>query len=409
MSAKYIITHIDGRLVSAEYDNNICVGLDILSPTGVMGNIYAGRVENVVKNINCAFVEIEKGVKCYFPLEADNNRHIFFNNKNNDKLNQGDSVLVQVIKEAVKTKPPTVTTKVSLTGKYVVLSSDIRGVNISSKTKKDEMCKKVQSLLLESLNTEKFGFIVRTNCKDVNESDFEDILKEAHDMSQKFENILQRATYEKAPVCLYKEKPLYVNHILGFPNDYIDEIITDDDNIYDTICAYLPGNERMKVRLYKDEMLELYKLYDIKKQLEQASAQKVWLKCGGYIIIEQTEALTSIDVNSGKYSAKTKKKSAETYLKINLEAAKETARQIRLRNISGIILIDFINMDDPDMMQELLKQFRRFLGEDPIQTSVVDVTALQLVEVTRKKVRRPLHECVRDKAEKSPERSEHVE
>ena len=82
MSAKYIITHIDGRLVSAEYDNNICVGLDILSPAGVMGNIYAGRVENVVKNINCAFVEIEKGVKCYFPLEADNNRHIFFNNKN---------------------------------------------------------------------------------------------------------------------------------------------------------------------------------------------------------------------------------------------------------------------------------------------------------------------------------------
>ena len=104
MSAKYIITHIDGRLVSAEYDNNIWVGLDILSPTGVMGNIYAGRVENVVKNINCAFVEIEKGVKCYFPLEADNNRHIFFNNKNNDKLNQGDSVLVQVIKEAGKNK-----------------------------------------------------------------------------------------------------------------------------------------------------------------------------------------------------------------------------------------------------------------------------------------------------------------
>ena len=135
----------------------------------------------------------------------------------------------------------------------------------------------------------------------------------------------------------------------------------------------------------------------------------VWLKNGAYLVIQPTEALTVVDVNSGKYSAKTKKKSAETYLKINLEAAKETARQIRLRNISGIILIDFINMDDLDMMQELLKQFRRFLGEDPIQTSVVDVTALQLVEVTRKKVRRPLHECVRDKAEKSPERSEHVE
>lgn len=398
MSAKYIITHIDGRLVSAEYDNNICVGLDILSPAGVMGNIYAGRVENVVKNINCAFVEIEKGVKCYFPLEADNNRHIFFNNKNNDKLNQGDSVLVQVIKEAVKTKPPTVTTKVSLTGKYVVLSSDIRGVNISSKTKKDEMCKKVQSLLLESLNTEKFGFIVRTNCKDVIESDFEDILKEAHDMSQKFENILQRAMYEKAPVCLYKEKPLYVNHILGFPNDYIDEIITDDDNIYDTICAYLPENERMKVRLYKDEMLELYKLYDIKKQLEQASAQKVWLKCGGYIIIEQTEALTSIDVNSGKCISKKSGEAAkeDTVYKVNSEAADEIARQIKLRNLSGIIIIDFINMKSEDNTQKLMSGLRHLFKNDKVTTTLIDITKLGLVEVTRKREGVTLLQALKD-------------
>ena len=397
MSAKYIITHIDGRLVSAEYDNNICVGLDILSPAGVMGNIYAGRVENVVKNINCAFVEIEKGVKCYFPLEADNNRHIFFNNKNNDKLNQGDSVLVQVIKEAVKTKPPTVTTKVSLTGKYVVLSSDIRGVNISSKTKKDEMCKKVQSLLLESLNTEKFGFIVRTNCKDVNESDFEDILKEAHDMSKKFENILQRATYEKAPVCLYKEKPLYVNHILGFPNDYIDEIITDDDNIYDTICAYLPENERMKVRLYKDEMLELYKLYDIKKQLEQASAQKVWLKCGGYIIIEQTEAMSVVDVNSGKNVTKAKKEADKenNILKTNIEAGIEIIRQLRLRNISGIIIIDFINMAQQESRDKLLSVLKEYARLESIQTNVVDITPLGLVEMTRKNNGKTLKELIK--------------
>lgn len=118
-------------------------------------------------------------------------------------------MLVQVIKEAVKTKPPTVTTKVSLTGKYVVLSSDIRGVNISSKTKKDEMCKKVQSLLLESLNTEKFGFIVRTNCKDVIESDFEDILKEAHDMSKNLK-IFYRGQRMKKHLCVFTKKNLYM-------------------------------------------------------------------------------------------------------------------------------------------------------------------------------------------------------
>ena len=194
--------------------------------------------------------------------------------------------------------------------------------------------------------------------------------------------------------------------------DGLSAIITDDPRLYQQIHGFLQAEQPedlSKLQFYEEQLLPLSKLYSTDIAVERALKEYVWLKNGAYLVIQPTEALTVVDVNSGKYSAKTKKKSAETYLKINLEAAKETARQIRLRNISGIILIDFINMDDPDMMQELLKQFRRFLGEDPIQTSVVDVTALQLVEVTRKKVRRPLHECVRDKAEKSPERSEHVE
>ena len=162
-------------------------------------------------------------------------------------------------------------------------------------------------------------------------------------------------------------------------------IITDDPKLYQQIHGFLQAEqpEDLSNSVYEEQLLPLSKLYSTDIAVERALKEYVWLKNGAYLVIQPTEALTVVDVNSGKIILrKTKKKSAETYLKINLEAAKETARQIRLRNISGIILIDFINMDDPDMMQELLKQFRRFLGEDPIQTSVVDVTALQLVEVT---------------------------
>ena len=138
-------------------------------------------------------------------------------------------------------------------------------------------------------------------------------------------------------------------------------------------------------------MLSLSGLYSLKHVLGSALHEKVWLKHGGYLVIQPTEALTVIDVNSGKCVSK--KNQEDAALKINLEAAKEIARQLRLRNLSGIIVIDFINLDDPDKMQILLKEFRKLLSRDPIQATLVDVTELQLVEVTRKKVRKPLYEC----------------
>ena len=127
--------------------------------------------------------------------------------------------------------------------------------------------------------------------------------------------------------------------------------------------------------------------------MEKALGQRVWLKDGAYLVIQYTEALTVIDVNSGKYISR--KNPAESYLKINLAAAKETARQLRLRNLSGIVIVDFINLDNKNDEQELLKALRQYLSQDPIQSTVVDVTELQLVEITRKKVRRPLHESIR--------------
>ena len=144
------------------------------------------------------------------------------------------------------------------------------------------------------------------------------------------------------------------------------------------------------LRFYEDSLLPLYKLYRLETALEEIASEKVWLKSGGYLVIQQTEAFVSIDVNSGKFAGK--KKAEETYRKINLEAAAQIARQLRLRNLSGIILIDFINMDNSDHKEELLHVLQKYLRKDPVKGVVVDMTKLNIVEVTRKKVRRPLFE-----------------
>ena len=255
---------------------------------------------------------------------------------------------------------------------------------------------------LSYLKNEDYGLIIRTNAKDVA---FETVLEEIQKLESAYVKLKETAPFRTCFSCLQEALPSYITDLKNVYTDGLSAIITDDPKLYQQIHGFLQAEQPedlSKLQFYQDQLLPLSKLYSTDIAVERALKEYVWLKNGAYLVIQPTEALTVVDVNSGKFSAKTKKKSAETYLKINLEAAKETARQIRLRrNISGIILIDFINMDDPDMMQELLKQFRRFLSEDPIQTSVIDVTALQLVEVTRKKVRRPLHECIRAKTEKS--------
>ena len=169
----------------------------------------------------------------------------------------------------------------------------------------------------------------------------------------------------------------------------------EDEELYSQVREYYTREqpaELEKLRLYQSSQLPLGKLYHTQTVLERALSERVWLKNGAYLVIQYTEALTVIDVNSGKCSVK--KNPSETYLKINLEAAREAAKQMRLRNLSGIIIVDFINLDDADATRELLKTFRQYLSKDPIQSTLVDVTELQLVELTRKKVRRPLHESL---------------
>lgn len=177
--------------------------------------------------------------------------------------------------------------------------------------------------------------------------------------------------------------------------DGMEEIVIEGEELYTRIHNYfeteLPDKKGL-LRLYDDTSFSLCKLYSTDTALQKALNEKVWLRHGGYLVIQPTEALTVIDVNSGKNISKGKNE--EGIMKINLEAAREAARQIRLRNLSGIIIIDFINMESDENINLLIREFRGFLAADPIQTTLVDITPLNLVEVTRKKVHRPLYEQV---------------
>ena len=355
----------------------------------LLGNVYVGRVKNIVPNIGAAFVEIESGVNCYYDMKDA--EHAVFTRKSGKKpLCIGDELVVQISKEAVKTKAPTVTGNISFTGRYAVLTHGNTRIGVSSKIPK-KLREEYKGRLKEFQN-DRFGIIVRTNAKD---APFQDVLDEIMRLRGEYERIMSIAPTRVCFSCLRSAPPSYISDLRNVYMEGMEEIIVGDAELYTRIRSYfaseLPEKQEL-IRLYDDPAFPLGKLYSTQTAIEKALREKVWLKNGGYLVIQPTEALTVIDVNSGKNAGKGKNE--EGIMKIDLEAAREAAKQIRLRNLSGIIIIDFINLELEENVSRLMREFRMLLAKDPIQTTLVDITPLNLVEVTRKKVHRPLHEQI---------------
>lgn len=353
----------------------------------VLGNIYIGKVQNIAANIGAAFIDIG-GINCYYDL-SQVSRALFTNKIGKKPLCIGDELVVQISREAVKTKSPTVSSNLDFTGRYAVLTTGNTRIGVSAKFPRS--LRDLYKERLEAIKNDEYGIIVRTNAKDI---EFDVVLQEIEALRKRYEHLKETARYRTCFSCLEAAPRMYLTELKNVYTDGLTEILVEDSELYTEVQEYfrteLPELSD-KLRHYEDPMLSLGNLYSTRTVLDRALSERVWLKHGGYLIIQPTEALTVIDVNSGKCVSK--KKTSEAYLQINQEAAVEIAKQLRLRNISGIIIVDFINMDDNEAMQQLLRDMRRELSKDPIQTTIVDVTALQLVELTRKKVRKPLHEC----------------
>lgn len=363
------------------------ISLDSQQEESILGNIYVGRVKDIVKNLNAAFIEIAPGVPCYYGLENLKNP-LYVKKINSPRMVQGDEVVVQVVRENSKGKPPRVSTNLTFTGKYLVLTSENTTVGFSKKLDFE-----TKNRLKSTLNFEKmreFGVIVRTNAAFAS---IDEILAEYHVLKQEYLQIKETFLHRTVFSCLRKRMSEYLCSLQNLSQEQLNTIITDDLVIYEQIRDYLqefqPENSQ-KLRLHEDKLISLNKLYSLDIRLQEALQERVWLKSGGYLVIQPTEALTVIDVNSGKSIAK--KQAQEHYLKINLEAAEEIAHQLRLRNLSGIIIIDFIDMKSDEDNDTLMKSLRAYVRKDCVRVQVVDMTKLHLVEITRKKIKKSLKE-----------------
>ena len=301
----------------------------------IVGNIYAGRVEAVLAGMQAAFVNIGQGKNAYY-YYGNNRAETNKPNEKSKKPKVGDSVIVQVQKDAVAAKGAVVTDNISLAGKFIVLLPEQKQIGISKKIEQKQEKIRIEQCIQKSL-PEGYGIIVRTNGEGKTEQEFQ---SEIDALLKRAERMKQQGEYVKPPALLYEYGNMVLKQLKDIAN--IDEIVVNEEKVYEEVRKEYPNV------VLAQKKGSLFAQYFVEKQSEKALDKKVWLKSGGFLMIEQTEACVVIDVNTGKYTGK--KNLEKTILKTNLEAAEEIAKQLRLRNLSGIIIIDFI-----DMMEEEYK------------------------------------------------------
>lgn len=375
---------MDNRLIISDFYNNILLGFYFIndelyriqnfSDNSLIGNIYCGYVKDVVKNIDAAFVEFGDNLKGFLSL------------KNIEKKpKSGGKILVQVTGDKIKTKDYALTLKLNLSSDNLVMVVGGSGISISRKITDNDTRNRLKSSL-SSLDTGEYGFILRTSGADCS---MEDILAQADLLKKQYEDILRKFNFSTSKALLFENNKI-VNACNEFINKYSGEIKTDNENVYKFLT-----NSRISAAYFTDTSISLCNKYALGKHLKNALSKKVWLKSGAYLVIEVTEALTVIDVNTGKAEFHSNKE--KTFEKINLEAALEISKQLRIRNISGIIIVDFINMSKKESYQNLEDILKSYVDCDYVKCNIWGMTHLGLMEISRQKKEKPLNEIVGDK------------
>lgn len=392
------MTHTNA--VITEYKNKICTmlfcdnrleELHVDSRNSLLSHIYIAKVKNINRNINAAFVELFCGQMAFLPLEDVEGSS--FIPASDGRLREGDELPVQVVKEGIKTKDPVVTTGLSLNGAYCVVTLDKRkgGIQYSKKLpfdRKQELKRFLQESLIETqLADLGCAAVIRTGAGQL--ADYTVLQKELQKLLEKMNDILLKTKTRTCYSCIYEGVPSYIEYLHHNVSFKYEEIVTDIPAVYDALQISYKGEKT--VRFYQDTF-PLGKIYSVDTKMDELLSKKIYLKSGGTLIIEYTEAMTVIDINTSKCIAK-KDKDTLNY-QINLEAAQMIARQLRLRNISGIIVVDFINMEKEEYKESLIRELKKMLKKDPVPCNYVDMTALGLVEITRKKISKPVYEIL---------------
>jgi ribonuclease G len=361
----------------------------------INGNIYKGKVANVLPGMESAFVNIglEKNGFLYVnDLREFEEKYLDgLSNSNRpieDILTVGDEVVVQVLSEPRGSKGARVTTHYTIPGKYLVLMPNNNHVAISKKIKNEAERKRLEEIFKE-IKPDNMGVIIRTAAEGRSIYHFE---REIGYLVKKWEEIERKVFKTKIGEILYRDNDIVTTILRDIFSSNIDELVVNNEEVYweiiDYINAFSENTLKTKIKLYRDEKVELFDAYGVTNEIEKALQEIVWLECGGYLVIQKTEALISIDVNTGKNTGSLNLE--ETVFNTNMEAAIEIPRQLRLRNLSGIIIIDFIDMRLDEAKEKVLKQLELELSKDRIKNNIVHFTDLGLIEMTRKRTGKPL-------------------
>ena len=381
------------RVAILEDDILVELMLDRQDAQRIVGDIYLGRVEGVLPGIQAAFVNIgsdkaaflhvsdvadedpeaseeEKGVKRYPPIQS--------------LLKKGEEVLVQVTKEPIGTKGPRVTAQVSLPGRNLVYMPRSEHIGVSRKIEQREERTRLRRLMRNILQLGQGGVIVRTVGESATRKALE---RELKGLIKTWKRIEARVEQAEAPALVHEEAHLAAGIIRDLFSEKVDTLTVDSREIFNEIRDYLDAvdPELMRRVKYHDSKVSLFDKYEIEEEILRSFERGVELPSGGHIVIESTESLVAIDVNTGRYTGK--KDPEKTILRTNLDAAREVARQLRLRDVGGIIVVDFIDMEDKANRDKVMQELRSHLGRDRARTKAFHVSDLGLVEMTRQRVR----------------------
>jgi len=366
----------------------------------VIGNIYKGRVANVLPGIQAAFVDIglEKNAFLYvgdmYNFKHNSEDEVVYEaiakTSINDILHVGQEILVQVVKESMGTKGARVSMNITLPGRYLVLMPMVDYIGISRRIENEEERQRLKELA-ERIRPPHMGVIVRTVAEGI---DIDELKADMEYLMRLWDNIQKKQKAAKAPRLIYKDMNLLARIVRDVFTPEVNKFYVNSSYGYEKVrevASFISPSLMDRVCLYMGQE-DIFEYFNIESEAQRALERKVWLKSGGYIVIDHTEALTAIDVNTGKFVGSIDLE--DTVVKTNLEAAKEIAKQLRLRDIGGIVIIDFIDMNSQEHKKMVIEALEAELKKDRTKAHVLGITNLGLVEMTRKKVRQSLDEVL---------------
>ncbi len=370
---------------------------------GIVGNIYKGVVKRVMPGMQAAFVDIGHEKAAFLHLadivtdKAEGSKQAIEGAQLLDKqqaqetdiksvLHEGQKIIVQVIKDPISSKGARLTTHITIPSRYLVLMPDTEHVGVSQRIDDQDERVRLRELLEEHEDLDN-GFIIRTAAEGASEKE---LVRDALFLAKLWKGVTEKSKQVKAPGLVHEDLSLELRIMRDIFEDDVERVRIDDKTTLERIVRFvqefLPDMEG-RIELYESER-PIFDLYNVEEEIKKALERKVQLKSGGYLIIDQTEAMTTVDVNTGAFVGH--KNLEETIFRTNLEAATALARQLRLRNLGGIIIVDFIDMKEEEHKRQVLRTLEKLLEKDHVKTQITEVSSLGLVEMTRKRSRESL-------------------